>query len=325
MKHLSTIYILSSFIALGTLISCQKETQVITWNNFALTNKHVLHDVHFINADTGYIGGGIYYQEASIFKTVNGGENWEIMSFPTNSIVLGLDWATNKQGFAVGLGNQILTLDTLNQSWQLHQQHFDCGDWLPMHALQMVNDTLGFAVGGGGYNSGVIFRTENGGENWTSQCFDIELRDVFFTTEQIGYAVGYGSIYKTTDSGHTWFLLDIQGDFFTSIHFPTKEVGYAVGNQGLIVKTINSGHSWQVVQQIRGAFQRRYHFADVVFVDEEKGYVVGDHIFQITQNGGTTWKKVEGIDFENFTAITLINDHKGFIVGHNGTVVNFLE
>jgi RHS repeat-associated protein len=83
--------------------------------------------------------------------------------------------------------------------------------------------------------------------------------EVEFTNNGIGYIGGkiddgfnnpYGAIYKTTDAGSNWSpmgpfnsetLNDVQVD-------PASGIGYAVGDNGLVLKTEDHGSHWKTIQ-----------------------------------------------------------------------------
>lgn len=83
-----------------------------------------------------------------------------------------------------------------------------------------------------------------------------------------------------------------------AIHFPTTNVGYAVGTLGTILKTTNSGTTWQSTT----VNYPGYWFWDVHFLNADTGFVVGESdpgfnpngagIILKTTNGGTTWNAV---------------------------------
>lgn len=57
-----------------------------------------------------------------------------------------------------------------------------------------------------------------------------------------------------------------------SVHFPTTNIGYAVGDQGSILKTTNSGASWSGLTSSYPG----YWFWDVHFISADTGYVCGE-------------------------------------------------
>jgi len=62
-----------------------------------------------------------------------------------------------------------------------------------------------------------------------------------FVNSQTGYVSG-GGIWKTTNAGDTWFhQLNTTYDNFYGLHFADANVGFAVGYQGIIAKTLDGG------------------------------------------------------------------------------------
>src|SRR5262249_28478575 len=85
---------------------------------------------------------------------------------------------------------------------------------------------------------------------------DATLNDVFFVDGACGWAVGdQGVIWHTEDAGQTW-QLQPSGTVcpLHSVWFVDRATGWAVGGQGvpyspvsrgLVLATIDGGHSWQ--------------------------------------------------------------------------------
>jgi photosystem II stability/assembly factor-like uncharacterized protein len=86
-----------------------------------------------------------------------------------------------------------------------------------------------------------------------------------------------------------------QGNPLTSVKFISSEVGWAVGEGGIILKTTNGEQSGLYNQT------NRIHFESVSFANENNGCAVGKVIWndsmglnsswdnRLTTNGGTTW------------------------------------
>ncbi len=67
-----------------------------------------------------------------------------------------------------------------------------------------IDDTTGIVVGGIS-GTGVILKTTDAGESWSKTTVSSSLLAVYFPSRDIGYAVGYNkSIFKTIDGGNTW-------------------------------------------------------------------------------------------------------------------------
>ncbi len=94
------------------------------------------------------------------------------------------------------------------------------------------------------------------------------------------------------------------GNDLLGVHFPTEQVGYAVGKNASILKTTNAGSSWQNLNL--SANYPGYWFWDVHFTGVDTGFVVGESdattantmnaggegIVLRTYNGGLNWTTV---------------------------------
>jgi hypothetical protein len=141
---------------------------------------------------------------------------------------------------------------------------------------------------------------------------------VFFTSYDIGYAVGgSGLILKTVDGGGHW-VAQTSGTTRTlfSVHFPTVNVGYAVGEQGTILKTVNGGDTW--VPQASGISS---WIRSVYFTTVDIGYAVGlgGEILK-TIDGGNNWI-LQNFENISFYSVCFPSVNIGYAVGYNGVIL----
>jgi photosystem II stability/assembly factor-like uncharacterized protein len=174
--------------------------------------------------------------------------------------------------------------------------------------------------------SGKIVKTTNGGGSWTylTSGTSINLRSVFFTNANNGYAVGEsGIILRTNDAGLTWNSYNNLSFFnqLNDVSFPSSCVGYAVGNSGRIMKTSTSGNSWTLINS--GTTKG---LQSVFFTDDNTGYVVGDSakIFK-TSDGGTTWQAQTSGIFTTLSAVYFTNTDTGYAVGVGGKILKTFD
>lgn len=84
------------------------------------------------------------------------------------------------------------------------------------------------------------------GGQWTSTgSFNDEIRCIYFPTNTTGYVVvGAHNIYKTTNSGSAWLAVNPPDTTqINGMHFANTMTGYAVGANGLILKTTTGGET----------------------------------------------------------------------------------
>ncbi|MFC2084311.1 WD40/YVTN/BNR-like repeat-containing protein [Bacteroidota bacterium] len=104
-------------------------------------------------------------------------------------------------------------------------------------------------------------------------------------------------------------------DYFTSVKFVNKSLGFATANGGQIIKTTDGGKTWENHSIIEG-----FELDQLQFIDETYGWVRGiideyenfiTRIFNTT-DGGNSWNELE-FDFEIWN-YQFISRNKGFIL-----------
>ncbi len=84
-----------------------------------------------------------------------------------------------------------------------------------------------------------------------------------------------------------------QGNPINKVDFVSDTLGWAVGDNGTVLKTTDGGFSWTsygpIVQQ--GASDRKTGVYDVCFVDAEHGWIAADTMVYRTNDGGVTWSE----------------------------------
>ncbi|MEW6507031.1 MAG: YCF48-related protein [Bacteroidota bacterium] len=182
------------------------------------------------------------------------------------------------------------------------------------YSVFFTNINTGYIAGG--FGTGKIFKTTDGGYIWNETTFPcFSLHSVYFINSNLGWAVGAsGSIYKTTNGGATWVSLTSGSTHaLNSVYFVDENVGWIVGQKSTILKTTDGGTTWNP-QTFGGTGVD--HLYCVKFVDLEVGYAGGNVVAIKTTNSGLEWRSVTPPIFP-VTSIFFINYEKGFTVGHS--------
>jgi len=193
-----------------------------------------------------------------------------------------------------------------------------------LNSVYFTDSNNGYAVG----DSGKIFKTTNGGLNWTVQTCPKQMavgipniKSVSFMNADTGFAVGQTSIFKTINKGINWTaeFSTFIGDFH-SIYF-IGNIGYAVGSNdhenGIIIKTTNGGLNW--TEQTSGTTN---FLNSIYFVDANTGYVVGGNgIILKTIDGGTNWTAEISGTSNWLTSVYFIDVNTGYAIGISGTIL----
>jgi photosystem II stability/assembly factor-like uncharacterized protein len=109
------------------------------------------------------------------------------------------------------------------------------------------------------------------------------------------------------------------GSDLTDIFYVDNSVGFAVGWNGSVIKTTNSGLNWTALYS--NIDTKLY---SVFFVDLNTGFAVSgdldnykDNYLFKTSNGGQNWYPVSTFTSTHLNQIIFLNANTGFIVGYH--------
>jgi photosystem II stability/assembly factor-like uncharacterized protein len=166
---------------------------------------------------------------------------------------------------------------------------------------------VGWAVGGPDSGYGAIFRSVDGGANWTRQGSPADIPDVMLEdVAAIGplncWVVGerdsgYGTILRTEDGGATWTRqgspATIPDAGLAKISVLDRNTAWVVGTPGTILFTEDGGRNWA---QKQTADIPPILLQGVYALDKDNVWVTGDTyggygtIFH-TEDGGASWHR----------------------------------
>lgn len=286
-----------------------------------------LYDIDFTDNHHGWIVGdlgvilhtttGLKPDGISVWKHQRGGPRFHNSA---DAVLLGVDFVTNKIGWAVGENGTILHTRNGGITWEAQSS--------PTHLLFdicITSKDKGFVVG----DRGTVMHTLDGGMNWnpqdsrTAECFG----GTHFVTSQKGWAVAEaGVILHTTNGGAVWLpqKSNTTQDLL-AVYFIDDKTGWCVGSAGEIVHTTDGGKTWN--QQKSGV---KVNLFDIHFTSKKNGWVVGLFgTLLYTVDGGNRWQlstltqhlKQEGLSQNIWlNAVYFINSQLGWVVGVDGLV-----
>lgn len=310
---LKSLILLPLFLLFQTILFAQWQPKNV------LTNS-TLSSVDFITEELGYVVGN-----NKVFKTENGGDNWEI-SFTASDLVFFEEVLAIDENRIVAIGKDFGT----NQSVMIRSSNGG-STWAPVNIFNtsffksvcFVTPNIGYCSGG----NGVILKTINGGNTWQSQNSgtELNLECISFVNELVGIAVGgtptSAIILKTTNGGSTWNQINAPDNKnLQSVYFTNPQTAYIVGWNGGILKSENGGDTWVSQNSVSMSGN-----LDVIFTDENTGYIVGglqdQSLIQKTTNAGALWQDISPAIDEGLTSVSFPSFDTGYAVGSSGTVV----
>ncbi len=293
-------YTIIHFIALflNSALFCQS-----TWVSLPSLSGN-LQDIHFVNSSTGWAAG------SSIYKTTNGGANWNLQLSEFANTIYFIDENTGMTG-----GNLLRRTTNGGLNWQ---SNFSVANIMD---ITFTDSLTGWAVGSASV-TGSIFKSTDAGESWTlifssSTNSGGGFRAMHFLDNNTGWVTGSsGRTFKTTNSGINW-VSQPTGTFTNyDIFFADHLTGWITFYGSSVRKTTNGGASW--------FFQSLPTFAGYTlhFTNASTGFIAGPGGIMIsTTNGGTNWVQDPSPTTETLNSIFFIDNITGYICGTNGTIL----
>ncbi|MEM9821423.1 MAG: hypothetical protein AAF985_10140 [Bacteroidota bacterium] len=304
------------------LCSCGPEEIDLVWTEQSSGVDTRLNAVFFTDENRGYAVGGKDFALGVLLETNDAGQSWQVDSL-TDKEINALDFSLEGRGHNAGIKG-LLRSDAEVRSWWL--QGLALNQSLPtMNDLSFYSNHKGVIVGGAAFQDGFILLLGADYSVVAIDSFENEISTVTFSDENTVHALGYGIVLRSTDGGLTWERNEVKSDFYRSVHFPSANVGYAVGYVGTILKTTDAGVSWEKLRNGDKIFVGDKPFRSVFFSSEEQGYIVGDNgLFWTTSDGGEQWKEVRSFPDVDLHDVFVING-RGYIVGAEGRIFHFVD
>lgn len=304
-----------------TICACNKNQITLVTQEVSIGRDYELRKIFFLNDSVGYVCGGLRYDIGVLLKTTNGGSTWSAPDSLIPKIPYALFFFDESEGMMAGYNSWVAYTRDSGKTYLT-----GTGDYQPINDIQFIDHSYGVKVGGDAYDNGFIAGTSDGGNTWSQINYKDNFRAVKYADSNTVFASGYGTIYKSMDKGLTFKPLDVRGDFFVAMDFPSPGVGYFVGYEGMVLKTSDAGNSFKKVKTENTPFSKSEHFEGVDFWDNETGYIVGDAgIMFKTTNGGGKWEKVKPFTSSNLRCIHLFSDRSGIISADNGKIYLFKD
>jgi photosystem II stability/assembly factor-like uncharacterized protein len=170
--------------------------------------------------------------------------------------------------------------------------------------VRVVPKTRGLVIAGA--HNGLLFLSSNGGASWSNIPFEGELTGTLHALEVDPRSAGTwyagmegdhawtSGVYKTTDGGKTWKLLDgSKGKAVWSLAlFPANPDVIAAGTEDGVYRSMDGGASWKHISAPDNAEFRPVVSLAFDPANREIVYAGTTHLPWRTANGGASWESI---------------------------------
>jgi len=295
--------------------SCVKQVIEASISEVTSPTNQDLNDILFTSDSVGYICGGTKYSNGLVLKTTDAGSTWNLDTLAAPKALYSIVADHNKL-FATGNEGYFYSSDNAAISWT--QPGFPYWQRFNQTAFNDAGEC--FIAVGDGFDKGEILFSNNDGAGWLRiDTFNRTIKTIVFH-KGVGFAGAYGILYKSIDNGRTWLPTYASGDLFTKIAFTSDQIGYAVGYFGMILKTTDGGYTWKKIWNENFSFNEKSLFRDAVFLDDQTAYIVGDKGYIIqTTDGGKKWQTIKQFTNADIFAIEKVGN-KLILAGAEGKI-----
>ena len=307
-----------------------------TWTtSFDTGQDEFLYSIIFLNDNDGFAAG----YKGTLYKTTNGGEDWNKLSAFTGRTIYSLFY-TGDEIYTSGYAGVNHRSSDEGMSWRANKSFYN------LKTIFFMNKDTGWAAG----SSGIVISTTNGGSRWNMEKSEIssDISTIFFVDSLQGYCAGAnGLILRSTNGGSTWdttyilnedpYYYDPRNYGYNSVYFSDEDNGVAAGYlyeidnpfpQPVLSITSDGGRNWETKSDFPGST-----FNDVHFIDKDHGWAAGMYVdgygwvFKTT-DGGITWDDITPdslilldemyrYNAANFRNIFFVNKDTGWVAGDN--------
>lgn len=284
----------------------------LSWAPSRFWFEYAIRNIHFLSSSSARA----YGDQGISLRTRNRGSVWErnaappgpdfrSVSFPSPSFA----WSCGTKGwlaFSSDSGKTWTPVSNPSRSLQLDK-------------ISFISNETGILID----SAGRVFRTQDGGQNWTQPIFSagpaIQVRAVVFLNSNRVLLAGDSARTAISDDGGLTFSVSNQpfgrNRHFRNLRFVDGFFGLAVGDSGLVFKTISSGSSWFPLPLNSN---ETILDAGINPANKKLCWLTGTQgsLFH-SQNAGSSWARIHSGTTEDLLCITLVNEFRGWI-GTNG-------
>ncbi|GBD87900.1 xyloglucanase Xgh74A precursor [bacterium BMS3Abin03] len=292
-------------------------------------------------------GGSLAYEGIGVFKSTNGGVSWTNIGLAESRNIgrIVVDPVNSQRVYVAAMGKLfagnpergLYRTTNSGASWENVLFISDTTGCIDVAVNPDSPDTIFAAMwerirkpwgrSYGGITSG-LYRSTDGGDSWTEMTNGLPANNgnigrigltISKSNPQIVYAIyaddiGYfDGVFKTTDGGNSWFetndgalsgLFSSYGWWFGNIRVDPNnpDIVFAMGLE--VYKSTNGGQSWNYVS---GSMHVDQHALSIHPLNSNFILAGNDGGIYISQNGGSSWAKVNELPITQFYTCEIDN------------------
>lgn len=285
-----------------------------------------LYDIAFSDSLHGWAVG----EDSTILKTSDGGSVWTKQPLNIRTDCAAVQLIDENTGWILGMNKSYYSYDkrpallfTDNSGTTWNNKLVSFNEEKNITEVSFIDSTTGWII-----SNNAIYRSNDGGKTWKMQTssgsdyYEDQFMRICLIDSLTGYCVGlgnedHGRMLKTTNGGRIWTARSYGFDRIRDAYFFSEQIGWIVGDNGLIARTSNGGDSFEVMNS--GIFAE--DFVRIYFVDPNTGWVItNSNILLRTVDGGQSWliSFYKENTYYGGQALYFCDNLKGFIGTSNG-------
>lgn len=214
-----------------------------------------LFDVRFLDAKRGWVCGASNDQmDNSLYATTDGGKSWKWVKSGRKGWLYALAVLDDRGALVAGTENGAVARLVAGEPPETLQAYRPMRELSRIPTLRAVRSFDGKTICAAGDNC-AIAASSDGGKSWSAgetdldkrQLYDMDIRDLCFTEQNIAYAVGGmgGVVLVTVTGGKKWRALPSpRRSGLWGVSFSDLTHGIAVGDLGSVITTSDGGKTW---------------------------------------------------------------------------------
>ncbi|MBQ0720725.1 MAG: hypothetical protein KBT88_09450 [Gammaproteobacteria bacterium] len=314
--------ILSAALCAGCFTAGVQASETSAEGTLSVAHQGIVHDALY---DVCFVGesGLAVGLAGTVLTTGDAGKSWQDGSAKVANAFLGVS-CLQQASLVVG------------QTGLIMRKAGD-GDWVKVDSgtdqrlLSVSANESGLAVVVGGF--GTVLKSIDAGLTWAPLSFDWEailndfyephVYDVSVSPEGVITLVGeFDLVLRSVDQGETWDVVNKGDTSLFALHFRDATTGFAVGQDGKVIKTLDGGLSWNIMP-----VPTKENLLDV-WSSGSQVIVTGIRTLLRSSDDGLNWELVtEGdVAVQWYQAVDGTAGDAGedsvVMVGHSGRIVN---